>query len=277
MNVVALRLWLAASLVGASCLVFCVSNDFASGQFACTPGPNAACPPGLVCADDGRCRTSALVEAGAGADAAGSGFCAAQHHDLCLDFDDGGYAGWLPNGTGLSIDDDASTSPPSSLLVALPESGEPSATLRAGLPAAARVVCRFAILPEALDDSAVAPDTIILRLSTQAGYDLTFNVDAHDGKALLAEYGTSSGTQVPADRLPMPPLGAWTVVSLDANLAADGGTASVSVGGVVTSGIALYGKASVFSSVEIGAAMSNLVAKPTRLRIDDVACDHLPP
>ncbi len=44
-------------------LVACVVSDFADGQYACNPAGDTTCPPGLLCARDGRCR-SHDVEAG---------------------------------------------------------------------------------------------------------------------------------------------------------------------------------------------------------------------
>jgi hypothetical protein len=45
-------------------LAACVVSDFADGQYACNPDGDSACPPGLLCARDGVCR-SHDVEAGA--------------------------------------------------------------------------------------------------------------------------------------------------------------------------------------------------------------------
>ena len=49
-------------------LLACVSSDFADGVYACEPIANPACPPGLVCAGDGRCRVSASAGAEGGED-----------------------------------------------------------------------------------------------------------------------------------------------------------------------------------------------------------------
>jgi hypothetical protein len=48
----------------------CVSDFFADGRFACDPRGTAECPPGLVCASDGRCRTSEIAVTDAGTDVA---------------------------------------------------------------------------------------------------------------------------------------------------------------------------------------------------------------
>ena len=48
---------------GVAGIAACVASDFADGQFACNPDGEAACPPGLLCARDGLCRTRDLADA----------------------------------------------------------------------------------------------------------------------------------------------------------------------------------------------------------------------
>jgi hypothetical protein len=47
------------AFVAVSPLAACVSTSFQEGTFACDPVAAPSCPPGLVCASDGRCRSSA--------------------------------------------------------------------------------------------------------------------------------------------------------------------------------------------------------------------------
>jgi hypothetical protein len=56
----AVALVLLSSSVGIAIVAACVETEFQEGRFACA-FPNGACPPGLQCAADGRCRTGGTV------------------------------------------------------------------------------------------------------------------------------------------------------------------------------------------------------------------------
>ena len=63
---------LTATLVALVTLGFawtaCVSDFFADGRFTCDLDGAAECPPGLLCASDGRCRANELAARDAGKD-----------------------------------------------------------------------------------------------------------------------------------------------------------------------------------------------------------------
>ncbi|MBS2015942.1 MAG: hypothetical protein JST00_23845 [Deltaproteobacteria bacterium] len=54
------RAFVVLGAFGACAFGACVSTSFEDGRYACTPGPGAVCPEGLVCARDGRCRAREL-------------------------------------------------------------------------------------------------------------------------------------------------------------------------------------------------------------------------
>lgn len=58
-----------ALVSAALCVWACVESAFSEGQFSCDPGGKAECPPGLLCADDGRCRSLQVILDDAGTDA----------------------------------------------------------------------------------------------------------------------------------------------------------------------------------------------------------------
>ncbi|MBS2015941.1 MAG: hypothetical protein JST00_23840 [Deltaproteobacteria bacterium] len=50
-------LWGTLAFASAAVAWACVDSSFSEGQFACDPATGGACPPGLSCASDGRCRS----------------------------------------------------------------------------------------------------------------------------------------------------------------------------------------------------------------------------
>jgi hypothetical protein len=79
---------LAALTLAALVAVACVSSDFAEGQFLCDAAAGEdACPPGLRCAADGRCRSQDPSSGGAGGagGAGGSGGVGGCQPTSCAD------------------------------------------------------------------------------------------------------------------------------------------------------------------------------------------------
>lgn len=56
------------ALVSAAIVWACVDSAFSEGQFTCDPRGKAECPPGLLCAADGRCRSIEVKVTDAGVD-----------------------------------------------------------------------------------------------------------------------------------------------------------------------------------------------------------------
>ena len=54
------RAFVIAGALATGAIGACVTTSFDDGKYACTPGANAVCPEGLLCARDGRCRTQEL-------------------------------------------------------------------------------------------------------------------------------------------------------------------------------------------------------------------------
>jgi hypothetical protein len=221
---------------------------------------------------------------GSAGDSSGSGFCAREHHDLCQDFDDGRFDGWLAAGGGkVHVDPDASVSPPDSLVVVLPSGAQLSATIEAALPrSTSRVVCGFALRIDAIDDVS-DKNVAIFSISTKGGptnYSLTYNLDGWNKTALFTESTSSpdgGSSSVVGTRNPMPSLGTWQVVKVDATLVPGAGSASLSVGEQSFGPFALSSPGGAFGHVSLGAEAELPLDSPVEIRFDDVACDPSAP
>jgi hypothetical protein len=216
---------------------------------------------------------------GAGGDG-GTGWCASQgHHDLCDDFDeDSGM--WGPPeiiGGSLSLDSDASVSPPNSLLSAVAgRVALQTADLEKTFPGnVTQVTCRFALRLDHLGgDTQVAQ---LVLAGTTADLQL-YNLSVHYGPdgGTFVEFargidgGVLIGVLTPIDP---PQGGTWiNTVLFTATIAGDSGTATMSYDGTqVLSAVLSPPPTRASATWKMGISFASPAA--ASVHYDNVACD----
>lgn len=197
-------------------------------------------------------------------------------HLLCDDFNGPtSLDSWLvdrKNGGQAAIDVSDSVSAPGSLLITLPGSGRPEATLTRTLPPATpRVACRFMFR---LSPSSSTPIRVFAMHAKGDYPEYAVILGVSDGSIVLTEFGRKTSSEpINVTHVGDSLTDGWQAIELDVRLGTNA-TGTLSIDGRTPSPITLLSNGGgAIDSITLGLTPTDALSVATTARVDDLVCD----